>query len=260
MDDETLSSERKIVTRSEARASGLKRYFPGSMCPRGHIAERTTSNGECVVCSRSRCVNNVRKWREAAKAADIEGYRAKRAAEARRRYEKSAQHINAVQKAWLARNAEKRRSTMRSWRVANADKVAAYDAKWKAENPDRFKEKVKRRSARRRGRKVAAEGSFTAADISALFDDQGGLCAGCFEPLTPRYEIDHVIPLARGGSNWPSNLQLLCRSCNARKWAFTMSEWNERRTASPPGAFPRSRNANHQCREELQAQPPHDHA
>ena len=34
-----------------------------------------------------------------------------------------------------------------------------------------------------------------------------------------RLEIDHIHPLARGGTNKLDNLQVLCRSCNARKWA-----------------------------------------
>jgi 5-methylcytosine-specific restriction endonuclease McrA len=32
-------------------------------------------------------------------------------------------------------------------------------------------------------------------------------------------------PLSRGGSNWPSNLQLLCKTCNSSKNNRTMEEW-----------------------------------
>lgn len=31
-------------------------------------------------------------------------------------------------------------------------------------------------------------------------------------------EIDHIIPLAKGGTNDLDNLQILCRHCNRKKW------------------------------------------
>ncbi len=42
-------------------------------------------------------------------------------------------------------------------------------------------------------------------------------CRYCGSNLYP--EIDHIIPLSRGGTNDPSNLQVLCRGCNAQKGA-----------------------------------------
>jgi 5-methylcytosine-specific restriction endonuclease McrA len=36
---------------------------------------------------------------------------------------------------------------------------------------------------------------------------------------TESLEVDHIIPLARGGSNELDNLQILCKKCNRKKWA-----------------------------------------
>ena len=41
-----------------------------------------------------------------------------------------------------------------------------------------------------------------------------GPCALCSEPAV---EIDHIVPLSRGGSNEPENLQALCKGCNNEK-------------------------------------------
>jgi hypothetical protein len=42
----------EIITRAEAREKGLKRYFTGKPCGRGHIAERTVSDSHCCECTR----------------------------------------------------------------------------------------------------------------------------------------------------------------------------------------------------------------
>lgn len=52
----------------------------------------------------------------------------------------------------------------------------------------------------------------------ALFRLQRSTCQHCGQTTqTQRIEIDHVIPVALGGTNAFENLQLLCRPCNRRK-------------------------------------------
>ncbi|CDX26764.1 hypothetical protein MPL3356_60542 [Mesorhizobium plurifarium] len=46
---------------------------------------------------------------------------------------------------------------------------------------------------------------------------------GSFEPNSP--ELDHIIPLSRGGFHSPDNCRCLCRSCNADKGDKTDEEW-----------------------------------
>lgn len=53
-------------------------------------------------------------------------------------------------------------------------------------------------------------------------------CAVCAVKLV-KYEVDHIVPLAKGGTNQDSNLQLLCVSCNRTKQAIDPIEFMQRR-------------------------------
>lgn len=73
---------------------------------------------------------------------------------------------------------------------------------------------------------MGSEGRHTSADIAAIRARQFNTCAGCgvsFDFVRPT--VDHIKALINGGTNWPSNIQLLCRSCNDSKGAKDMSEW-----------------------------------
>ena len=48
-----------------------------------------------------------------------------------------------------------------------------------------------------------------------IVDHDGGMCKECGS--TNNLTVDHINPIARGGSNDISNLQILCGSCNSRK-------------------------------------------
>ena len=44
-------------------------------------------------------------------------------------------------------------------------------------------------------------------------------CACCGMEAASRipFQVDHILPMNRGGKSVPENLQILCRSCNGRK-------------------------------------------
>jgi hypothetical protein len=50
----------EIISRQEAKARGLKRYFTGEPCPKGHVTERHVSSGTCCECTRlSQIIENL---------------------------------------------------------------------------------------------------------------------------------------------------------------------------------------------------------
>jgi hypothetical protein len=52
MQEKELLDEMKIITRKEALAQGLKRYFTGKPCKWGHVAERNTDS-DCITCRKA---------------------------------------------------------------------------------------------------------------------------------------------------------------------------------------------------------------
>lgn len=103
----------------------------------------------------------------------------------------------------------------REWYRKNRKTKLKKNREWRKENPSASRAIWQRYKARR----MNAEGDFTAEQwekILKYYSPNGKcLCCKTKKDLT----IDHVRPLYMGGSNYPSNLQPLCQSCNASKGA-----------------------------------------
>lgn len=127
----------------------------------------------------------------------------------RRYYAKNAAVLCERQKSYRRADPAKNASVKQAWAEANPD----YARNWRLANP----EAVAVYHAKRRARRVSAGGTFSAQDVAAIRVQQKDRCAYCRVGLNNRGHVDHIVPLARGGSNWPRNIQLLCQPCNQRK-------------------------------------------
>lgn len=89
---------------------------------------------------------------------------------------------------------------------------------WQLANPNRRREQRQRYDYRA----VTAPGYATADQIAARIEFFGGVCSYCGDPFE---HLDHAIPLARNGTNWPANLRPACSSCNLSKGSKTAMEF-----------------------------------
>lgn len=228
------------ILRADAKRAGLKRYFTGQPCCRGHVVERLVCDYSCVECSRldARDPENrtrrreymrqhARRWR--AKNADrwTEIDRASKAKNA----PKYAEHKRKVR----AADPEPARQSLRKSYTKHKDRRAVEMKAYRKKNPERMAVLSRAYKAKKR----AAEGRYSFADVRRMFDAQSGRCNVCKTDIANLYHIDHVVPLSRGGTNWPSNLQLLCQHCNLSKNDSDMSEWLARKHPGLAGV--------HQC-------------
>ena len=81
----------------------------------------------------------------------------------------------------------------------------------------------------RRARKKGNGGRHTAAQIRGLLVRQRYKCPFCPADLRQGFHADHIMPLALGGSNDISNIQLLCPPCNDSKGYSHPVAWAQKK-------------------------------
>lgn len=124
-----------------------------------------------------------------------------------------------------AAHPEREKARLAKYHTAHPERSKARLDKWREANP----ENCKALDHKRRARKLKAGGSFSVAEIRAMLKRQRGKCVACRIDISKNYHIDHRMPLALGGSNDVSNIQLLCPHCNLSKHAKHPIEFMQER-------------------------------
>lgn len=135
------------------------------------------------------------------------------------RYE--AAHMDERHLARVARHAADRdedNAAQRAWYRANRTRAIAASKAVIARNPERSRMYAHKTRAMRK----AAPGLVTVEEWKAKWARFEGRCVYC---MAPAVELEHVIPLSRGGSNWIANLVPACFGCNRAKHGKTLDEW-----------------------------------
>lgn len=123
--------------------------------------------------------------------------------------------LRAWKRAWRSENRDRFNEKARQARAMDVEKARERTRRWQSTPAGKA---VKARLQReRRARIRGLGGAHTVDDIAQILTAQRHCCAYCRSDIRDRFEVDHIVSLARGGSNARANLQMVCPSCNRRK-------------------------------------------
>ena len=136
------------------------------------------------------------------------------------------QHRADTFKEYCAKNAKLLKEKRAEKYYQDPEKFRKRATDYRRSHPEKLKEynrnnkhKLHAHYHKRRARKIAAGGHYSGDDILNLLKRQKNKCLVCKTDISKKYHIDHVMPLALGGTNFITDIQLLCPFCNLSKGA-----------------------------------------
>ena len=187
-------NDRTIMSWSQARDAGLRKYFTGKPCKNGHIAELHIS-GACSECKKE----GYQRWllRNPGRANELH----------RNYVAASKEEYLKISQNYKNENRERCRETARAWKKQNPESRRMLAAKWRRANPG----KVAASNLARKFRRTKATPLWADMDVIKQFYIRAA-AAGM--------HVDHIIPLNGAnvcGLHVENNLQLLTPMANAIK-------------------------------------------
>ncbi len=136
-------------------------------------------------------------------------------------------------KAWREANKERIKEQQKAYRDANKEKKKAYDKANKEKQKAYYKaykqankDKVNVANANRRALKFRATIRLTELD-KFVIDEMYDLAQRRTEQTGFAWEVDHIIPLTKGGLHKPTNLQVVPASWNRAKGNKSEDKYND---------------------------------
>lgn len=200
---------------------GTLDFFTGVDCVNGHLSTRRTNSGKCYECDRA-------QWERGRRSKGKKPFTPNAARQAAlalsSRYFDGAPCPNGHGGLRWTHNGACVDCTVAASRAFQKTPEGIEASKrWRVENLDKVRESNRNMKARRKG----AEGKHTAQDIRDILARQKYKCVECGTSVKSQKNrhVDHIMPIKLGGSNWPSNLQVLCQTCNLTKNAKHPLDW-----------------------------------
>lgn len=122
-------------------------------------------------------------------------------------------------------NLEADREASRDWYHEHRERAIETALAWMRAHPDEARVQTQKTRLRRQ----QVPGAITAAELRAKIDEFEGRCGYCGELAEP-LEVDHVVPVSRGGTHLVANVVPACRACNRSKGQKMLAEWQAQRT------------------------------
>lgn len=167
--------------------------------------------GQCEACFRDREQKHYQQNKERINLYRKQHYQQNKEryiALSKNRYEENKEEINKKKKQYYEENREQAAARMKVWHEKNPN--------WRKEhrvaNPDLVRDQESMRRAKRYTAYVEPVNRWI------LFEVYKGCCGICGEAVErDSFEVDHIIPLSKGGLHMYTNMQPSHRSCNAMK-------------------------------------------
>ena len=179
----------KKITRREAKAQGLKKYFTGLACKHGHIAERLVVNGTCYSCVKMR----VQKWQK-----------------------DNPEKVKANSLKWVERHPGLANERRKKWYAENKDRLDKTMSQYLALRPH-LRAKL---SSIQRAKMLERTPKWLSQDDYWMMDETYHLANLRTKITGIEWHVDHIVPL-RGklvsGLHVPWNLRVIPAAINLKK-------------------------------------------